>query len=420
MSLLRRALRTGERRSTLGSPSEALYDAFTGGYTASGRVVTPEKAARYSNVFACMRALADSATLCPLISYRRLPDGSRERETLRPGSVASLLAWPTPWQPFSSWVWNLLWDLNSWGDAYFAKRRDQPGGPVAALQRIGPRRVYTYIADGQKVFDIMPSTYDELNGRYSNEDILHVYGLSADGVCGLSPIAMAREALSIGMSFEEFVGNFVDNGVTAGFVLTTDGRLTEEAAKRIRRDWREKAHGIRAAGETVILEQGLKPAQLGLPLKDAQFIEQRKYTATEAARVFAIPGWRIGAEWGGSMTYSNVEQEGLHFSTYSMGFWFKITEDHLALDPDLYPRDKSRYPEFLADALLRTDSKVRSEVYSTATGGKPWMWPTEVRQRENLPVGDKEKALDEAAQPGVASPAAGNPPSGNPDGGGGA
>ena len=55
--------------------------------------------------------------------------------------------------------------------------------------------------------------------------------------------------------------------------------------------------------------------------------------------------------------------------------------------------DNGGFPEFLADALLRTETRARTESYAVATGKRPWMHPSEVRDRENLAPDDTFDSL---------------------------
>lgn len=116
---------------------------------------------------------------------------------------------------------------------------------------------------------------------------------------------------------------------------------------------------------------------------DAQFIQARKLSATEIARAFRIPPWMVGAEDGGSLTYSNTESQSLAFVSYSLRPWLVAIEQALTADRDLY--SASTFCEFLIDGLLRADSKTRAEVYAIAldplTG---WLRRDEVRRLENL------------------------------------
>ena len=124
---------------------------------------------------------------------------------------------------------------------------------------------------------------------------------------------------------------------------------------------------------------------ISMPADDAQFLEQRKLSATEVARIFRVPPWMIGADAGSSMTYANVESQALAFVSYSLRPQLVLVEQALTADPDLFPAGV--YAEFLLDGILRADSSTRSEVYARAldpvTG---WMSRQEVRKLENLPA----------------------------------
>jgi HK97 family phage portal protein len=119
------------------------------------------------------------------------------------------------------------------------------------------------------------------------------------------------------------------------------------------------------------------------PLDDLQFVEQRKLSTAEIARIFRIPPWMIGAASGDSMTYSNVEQQQLAFVMHSLRPWLVLIEQAISADPDLC--SQNQYVEFLLDALLRADSKTRADIYALALDPvKGWMTRDEVRRLENL------------------------------------
>ena len=84
------------------------------------------------------------------------------------------------------------------------------------------------------------------------------------------------------------------------------------------------------------------------------------------------------------MTYSNTESQALAFVTHSLRPWLVLIEQAISEDADLCPG--ALYCEFLLDALLRADSKTRSEVYGAALDPQTgWMTREEVRRAENLP-----------------------------------
>ena len=136
---------------------------------------------------------------------------------------------------------------------------------------------------------------------------------------------------------------------------------------------------------------------LALSMQDADFIAQRNLSTAEICRIFRIPTWMLSASSGDSMTYSNVESQALAFVTWGLRPWLILIEQAISEDADLCPG--SLYCEFLLDALLRADSKTRSEVYTAAldpiTG---WMTRAEIRRAENLPP---EPATAPAPNPGA-------------------
>jgi HK97 family phage portal protein len=73
------------------------------------------------------------------------------------------------------------------------------------------------------------------------------------------------------------------------------------------------------------------------PLDDLQFVEQRHLSTTEICRIFRIPPWMLGAETGSSQTYSNVEQQGLTFVTYSLRPWLALIEQAISAVPICAP-----------------------------------------------------------------------------------
>ena len=149
--------------------------------------------------------------------------------------------------------------------------------------------------------------------------------------------------------------------------------------------WNAQHAGVRNAHRIAVVTGAVEFLPVTMPMDDVEFLAQRKLSAVEIARIFRVPPWIIGADSGESMTYSNVEQQSLHFVTYSLRPSLVAIEQALSGDPDLFAA--RGYCEFLLDALLRADSKTRAEVYALALDPiAGWMSRDEVRRLENLEV----------------------------------
>jgi len=339
--------------------------------------IPPAVALANADVYACTRVLCDAAASAPLIVYRRLADGNRRRAANR---TADLLRAPAEGSTQANLVSTMLAHLLLHGNAFVGKYKDAEGR-VEQLLPLAPDRVQVERRHGRVVFSIT----DE-RGRQSEhglEDLIHVKGLSTDGLVGLSPIAQMRAALETSNAVRGAATALFANGARPSGILKLSGQVSHEQLEELRMTWTAR-HSDSRAGGIAVLSGGIDFLPIGMPADDAEFVAARKLSATEIARAFRIPPWMIGAEDGGSLTYSNVEQQALAFVSYGLRPWLVCIEQALTADQDLFTANF--YAEFLLDALLRADSATRAGVYTQAldpiTG---WLRRDEVRKLENLP-----------------------------------
>ena len=117
-------------------------------------------------------------------------------------------------------------------------------------------------------------------------------------------------------------------------------------------------------------------------MKDAQFIESRKFQVSEIARIFGVPPHKIGDLE--KATFSNIEEQNIEFATTSIiPFATKIEEAlnfHLLTTKE---RESGYFFKFNANALLRGNIQARYEAY---TKGRNWGWLSvnEIRELEDL------------------------------------
>ncbi len=391
-----------EARATSGlqNPASWLFDVLTGGTSNSGITVNAHTAAAHGDVYSCIRVLTDAVSSLPCHVYRRTDTG---RERASDSLPARLLDRPSNMlTPSALWA-TVMAHLLLYGNCFIGKLRSGPTGIVTRLWPIAPSRVTVEIIGGEPFYRLAPDATDTQGGTFTRRDILHVKGLSLDGYVGLSPITQARESLGIGMALEEYAATFFKNSAFPGGVITTPQTLSEDAAGRLKRSWNAFHQGLKKSSSVAVLEAGAQFNALSIPPEDAQFIEQRRLSATQIARIFRVPPWMIGADSGSTMTYSNVEQQMLQFAVYSVRPWLVTIEQAFAADEDIFG-DQTLYPEFLMDALLRADTTTRAKAYDLALNN--WMTQDEIRALENLPPlpgGDViQKAAPVAATPSAA------------------
>jgi HK97 family phage portal protein len=353
-------------------------EVFFGPATASGRVVTPDSAVTIAAVFACVRLLAEGVSMLPLKLYRRLPGGGKQEERDHPLSKI-LRRMPNSMQTSLEFREMITGHVVLRGNAYSKIEIDKRSGQVLSLTPLNPARMRPYLNDN----GVLLYEYRKPDGtalKYTADEILHLRGLSSDGMQGLSVVTLARECLGVSLATEDHANRLFANKATPGGVLTHPQHFeTDEAFLRFKKSWHEATSGGNAHG-TAILEDGMKWEQIGLSAEDSQFLQTRKFQKTEIATWFNVPPHMIGDLE--RATFSNIEQMSLNFVTYSLMPWLKRWEEKLNLSLISEDEQDDLFFEFLIDGQLRGDTAARTAYYVAAlTNG--WLCPDEVREMEN-------------------------------------
>lgn len=342
--------------TSLKDPGEWLTRWFGGGTTTTGATVTPETSLRALAVYACVRIIAESVASLPIFIYRRRDDGGKDLATDHP---LHAILHDSPNADLTSLEFREMMQshLCLRGNA-FAFIDWTVGGRVRRLMPLHPDRM----AIKRNGADQLVYEYSRLNGTtdfFMADEILHLRGLSHDGVIGLSPIDLAREAVGLSLAAEEYGGRFFGQNTHIGVYLEHPGKLSETAYKNLKGSIEENHGGLQNSHRPFILEDGAKMHRLNMTADDAQFIETRKFQTTEIARLFRVPPHMIADLE--RATFSNIEQQGIDFVTHSLRPWLVRWEQRLSKSL-LSESERGRYViEHKIDALLRGESIKRAQ-----------------------------------------------------------
>jgi HK97 family phage portal protein len=391
MSLLGRLF---ERRNLADAQPWLVELLGRGSQTAAGVWVTPDSALRNTAVFSAVTQIAGDIASLPLILYRRLPGGGKERAFDHP-LYPILHDLPNDEQTSMEWREMLQAHLLLRGNAYCETMWNRDGSVSQLIPR-HPDRVRPYRRVSQDGVTAIWYEYRPITGpirQIAPGEMLHLRGLSSDGLVGLSPIALMREAVGLGMAAEEFESRFFSNDATPGVVLKHPAVLKEEAAKRLKQNWQEMHSGLPNVGKVAVLEEGMSVEKLGMTNRDAEFLSLRKYQVEDVARIFRIPQHKIGALE--RSTNNNIEQQAREYVFGCLLPWAVRWEQVIARDLLSAKARNVYFVEFLFDAMLRADTATRFNAYTQAVGG-PWMAANEARVLENL---NPDPNLDEVLRP---------------------
>lgn len=344
------------------------------GASASGIVVTPEKALGVPAVWAAVNFISGTIAGLPLQVYRKVGD---ERKRVS-GGIAPILHDAVN-DEMSSFAWRkYTFERVLTGGRAFTFIERNKAGKISNLWPLDPgettvkmdggRKVYVYKQDGKEI-------------RYSASEIIDLaFTLEADGVSHRSPIATCRDAIALAISATNYGSKFFQNGGVPPFAVT--GNFQSGGALKRAADDLDAAVKKAAAEErqALTLPAGLEITPIGGDPERAQFIESKRFAVEEIARIYSLPPTFLQDLSHG--TFSNTEQQDLHFVKHTLKRWIEQAEQEMNLK--LFGRGARQYVEFNVDGLLRGDFATRMEGHATAIQ-HGIATPDEVRQMENRP-----------------------------------
>jgi HK97 family phage portal protein len=399
-----------ERAQTSGMalPQTWLADALGGPLSPSGKRVTVHGALGISAVWAAVSMISEQVGQLPLKVYREADDGREEARAHRAWSM--LHDRPNEHTPADRFWSTCSTHILLYGNAFLRKHRDGLG-LVDELSLLNPAYMSVYW-DGDQL--IKQYRYQPPTGQmteFDPGDVLHIFGLSLDGVLGESVITRCKAAFGAALARDEYEGGFYARGATLSGLVKHPARLSPDAIVNLKQSISSIFGGSAKAHQVGVLEEGADWISVGSPLKDLQFVESQQMSRTDIAVMFKLPPNYLGGTSGDSLTYATVESNQLQFALHAIAPITNAIAKALTTDSGIFPQ--SIYSaEFSIDAMLRADTGARAAYYKTMTEVQA-ITPNEIRHLENLPPldgGDEVKAPT-AERISVAEPQApGTPP----------
>lgn len=323
----------------------------------SGVRVTPDTALQSTVVLACIRVLAEGVAALPFHLYRRTPAGGKEIARDHPLYRVLHVA-PNSWQTSFEWREQQMLHLGLHGQS-FNEIRPGVSGAVSELIPLHPSRMKVERVENGR----LRYKYREESGAetvYVQDQIMHIRWLSDDGVNGMVPVELARDAIGLARACEIHGAAFFGNGARPGAVLETDGALDQETAASLRDNWERMHRGPDRSHRTAVLHGGLKVHELGGNNQESQFLESRRFQVEEICRLFRVCPHLVGDLTRSS--FSNIEQQSIDFIQHTLLPWLRRFESAVLRD---LITDDNYFAEFDTKGFMRGDATARSAFYQT-------------------------------------------------------
>lgn len=374
---------------------DTYYDRLTGFPGVAGVDVNTTTAEGISAVYACVAAISETVGSLPLDVYRNTDNG-REKAKTHP-LYRLLHDAPNNYQTALEFREQMQRHVLLRGNAY-AEIVWNPNGSVKALLPMHPDSVTVLRSSlGNLVYDHVDGKGNQR--RLLADEVLHLRYHSDDGILGRSPIQVARDTIGLALAERTHGAKMFEQGTKLSGVIETPPGTTKEQAGQIRESWSAGQAGIANHGKTAVLPQGATFKTVSMTLEDAEWIEARRLSIVETARLFRVPPVMIGDMEAAN--YSNVVELARFFVTNTL-------RRHLVMWEQAINRACINNPAFFVEhnveGLLRGDSLARANFYQRGIEDG-WMLRSEVRRIENLPA---IEGIDDA-QTENATPATGRP-----------
>jgi len=296
-------------------PWSALVESLGIGRSDAGVMVNEKQAMRLTTAFACVAVISSDLSSLPLDVFQTLSDGSIREAT---GHRLYPILHDEPNDKMTSVVFRgaLLASVLGWGNAYAFIRRDK-AARVVSLELLPSDRTNPTLLDGELIY-VTTATKDRMPVPIEPENMLHISGLSTDGLIGLSPIGTCKNAFGLALAAEKFGAQFFGNGARATGVLSHPGELDTEAQENLKKSLREQMTGENAL-RPLILEEGMKWEQMTIAPNDAQFLQTRQFQRSEIAALFRVP-MHLLQDLTRS-TNNNIEHQSLDYIRYTLRPW---------------------------------------------------------------------------------------------------
>lgn len=353
--------------------AQLFGDAFK---AASGITVTVEKALSVPSFWGGTNFISSTIAALPLQVFRLAGDS---REAAKNDPLYGLLHDVVNEDKLTSYKWRKMQMMSVFteGRAFTYIERNR-AMRTKNLWPLDPSTVTVKRADNRTFYEVKDGGRKKI--EYESGEILDLpFMLAKDGISHRAPVSTLKNALALAIALEEYASRFFQNGGVPPLVM--QGPATSSGA--IDRATSSVDDAIRRANDenkaVLYMPPGHELKPLAFNPEQGQLIEARKFQLQEIARILGLPPTFLQDLSHG--TFSNTEQQDLHFVKHTLTQWLEMWEQELNAK---LVAGTSRTVEFNSDGLLRGDFKSRMDGYGVAVQNAI-RTPNEIRQKENLP-----------------------------------
>jgi len=338
------------------------------------RSLTADSRAGLAIAIQCAGVKARDIAKCDMMLWRKK---SKKWEEVSPGRhwLAKLLS-RRP-NEYHSWIefWRMvITHLELAQNAYIVKVTDRKGDVLELIPWM-PARVRARVAqNGELFYEIASVTeFEQARMGRSNvilpaDNVIHLRGRMWDGLNGLSNAVLGSPVFDIVAAISRYQTNLFGSDGRQPMVFETDsvfqGDHAENAFRRLKQQLAEASRKMRATGEPILLEAGLKAKPVAINSKDAEISAAYNQQVLAICRLMEVPPHKIYHYE--SIKYDNQAAADNQYANDCLVPIAKNIEEKFRNELLADNEQDDLWPEFDRQAMVAGDPKTLSEVLDKA------------------------------------------------------
>ena len=331
----------------------------------SGPAVGWKTALRATTFLACTRRIAEAVSTVPTKVYQK-PRGKMRQEAFDHPLYELLDSEPNEWQDPLQFKETLAVHCAVTGNSYAFKNRVR--GRLVELIPLIPTHVQSkWTPDRTPYYRV--TAPDGTQEDFTTDEILHIRGLSWDGLNGLDAVQLLQEPLGLALASEQTHAMLHAHGARPSGLVSIAKNLDEKELIRLAAWVKKHYSGLDNVSRVMILDNDAKFTPFDMKGVDIQHIELRKFEIEAICHGMGVLPIVIGypAEMAARAAAETLIS--MHL-VHTIRPWHRRFEK--AFDRQLLTRDERRqgfYTKFIDGEFLRATAKDRSEYNKVALGG---------------------------------------------------
>ena len=218
--------------------------------------------------------------------------------------------------------------------------------------------------------------------EFGQDKIMHLRGMTLNGITGVNPVQYSRETMGVGLGGERFLARYFGKGLHPGAVIKHKLNLNAPAHASLRENLKQKYQGLGNSWDFMLIDEDMNIEFPSIKLVDAQYLELMKMNEAQICGLYRVPLMLVQSG-DKAPTYASAEQFFINFTT--IGITPDLVNYERAIRRDLMTAEERQryYVKFSIGGLLRGDFKTRMEGYQIGINSEIFS-PNEVRDLEDM------------------------------------